>query len=83
MRAYHERVDATTRVGMDRAHTLFVDTYHDLGTKMVPFDKSGGGGDPLLRLVARGLGVPPVYHDETHVLHLPRYLRRDSACLVP
>jgi cell division septum initiation protein DivIVA len=31
MRAYHERVEATTRVGVDQAHTLFVDAYYDLG----------------------------------------------------
>jgi hypothetical protein len=42
MRAYHERVDAIMRVGVDRLHTLFVDAYQDLGTEMAPFDKSGG-----------------------------------------
>jgi hypothetical protein len=31
MRAYCEKTESTTRVGVDRAHTLFVDVYHDLG----------------------------------------------------
>jgi hypothetical protein len=42
MRAYRERVEATTRVGVDQAHTLFVDAYRDLGAQMAPFDKSEG-----------------------------------------
>ena len=62
--AYHNRVDVITRVGVDKAHTLFVDTYHDLGMETTPFYKSGGGGDPLPRLDARGVGVPPVYCDD-------------------
>lgn len=39
MRAYHEKVEATTRVGVDRAHALFVDAYRDLGTQTDPFEK--------------------------------------------
>ena len=31
MRAYYEKVDATMRVGVDRAHTLFINAYRDLG----------------------------------------------------
>jgi hypothetical protein len=27
---------------VDRAHTLFVDKYRDLGAQTAPFDKSGG-----------------------------------------
>jgi hypothetical protein len=42
MRAYRERVDASMWVGVDRAHTLLVDAYHDLGAHTVPFVKSGG-----------------------------------------
>jgi hypothetical protein len=40
MRAYHERVDVVTRAGVDRAHTLFIDAYHDLGAETGPFEKS-------------------------------------------
>jgi hypothetical protein len=83
MHAYHERVDVATRVGLDRTHTLFVGAYHDLGVEMAPFDKSWGSGDPLPRLGARGVGVPPFYHDGFHILCLPCYLRRGSKCLVP
>jgi chromosome segregation ATPase len=31
MCAYHKRVEAATQVGVDRAHTLFVVAYRDLG----------------------------------------------------
>jgi hypothetical protein len=40
-RTYHERVEAATRVGVDQAHTLFIDAYHDLGVETTPFDRSG------------------------------------------
>jgi hypothetical protein len=82
MRAYHKRVDAARRVGVDRVHTLFIDAYHDLDAETAPFDKSGGGGGPLPRLVARGVKVPPVYRNGPHVLCLSRYLQRGSKCLV-
>jgi hypothetical protein len=42
MRAYNERMGAATRVGVDWAHTLFVDAYRDLGAQTVPFHKLGG-----------------------------------------
>jgi hypothetical protein len=42
IRAYRERVEATTRVGVDRAHTFFVDAYLDLDVHTAPFDKSEG-----------------------------------------
>lgn len=41
-RTHHERVEATTRADVDRAHTLFVDAHHDLGAETTRFDKSGG-----------------------------------------
>jgi hypothetical protein len=41
MCAYHERVDAATRVGMDRTHTLFVEVYHDLGAETAPSTSQG------------------------------------------
>jgi hypothetical protein len=41
MHAYRERAESTTRAGVDRSHTLFVDEYRDLGTQTTPFDKSG------------------------------------------
>jgi hypothetical protein len=31
MCGYHERTEFATRAGVDRAHTLFVDAYHDFG----------------------------------------------------
>jgi hypothetical protein len=31
MRAYREKKESTTRAGVDRVHTLFVDVYRDLG----------------------------------------------------
>jgi chromosome segregation ATPase len=42
MSAYREKTESTTRAGVDRAHTLFVDAYRDLGAQTAPFDKSGG-----------------------------------------
>jgi hypothetical protein len=30
MHAYHEKAESATRAGVNRAHTLFVDAYHDL-----------------------------------------------------
>jgi hypothetical protein len=46
MRAYHKRVDAARRVGVDRVHTLFIDAYHDLDAETAPFNKSGGRWGP-------------------------------------
>jgi hypothetical protein len=40
MRDHHEKTEYATRAGVDRAHTLFVDVYHDLGVQTAPFDKS-------------------------------------------
>lgn len=41
-KAYHEKVEATMRAYVDRAHSLFVDVYRDLGAETTPFDRSGG-----------------------------------------
>jgi hypothetical protein len=41
MRGYREKMKSATRARVDRAHTLFVDVYHDLGAQTAPFDKSG------------------------------------------
>ena len=41
MRSHHEKTESTTRAGVERAHTLFVDAYRDLGAQATPFDKSG------------------------------------------
>ena len=41
LRSYTERTEASTRAGVERAHALFVDAYHELGARTVPFDKSG------------------------------------------
>jgi hypothetical protein len=42
MCAYREKVEAATRAGVDRTHTLFVEAYRDLGMQTAPFDKSEG-----------------------------------------
>jgi hypothetical protein len=36
-----ERTKSSTRAGVERAHTLFVDAYRDLGAQTAPFNKSG------------------------------------------
>jgi hypothetical protein len=41
MRGHRERIESSTRAGVERAHTLFVDAYRDLGEQTAPFDKSG------------------------------------------
>jgi hypothetical protein len=41
MRSHHERTESSTHAGVECAHTLFVDAYHDLGAQTAPFDKSG------------------------------------------
>jgi hypothetical protein len=40
MRGHHEKTESAIRVGVDRAHTLFVDAYRDLGAQTAPLDKS-------------------------------------------
>jgi hypothetical protein len=41
MHGYREKMESATRDRVDRAHTLFVDAYRDLGALTAPFDKSG------------------------------------------
>lgn len=41
-KTYHKRVETATRAGVDQAHALFVDSYHDLGAKTTPVDRSRG-----------------------------------------
>jgi chromosome segregation ATPase len=41
LRGYVDRTEASTRVGVDRAHALLVDSYRQLGMQTAPFDKSG------------------------------------------
>ena len=41
LRSYCEKTEASTRVGVERAHTLFVEAYRELGAQTAPFDKSG------------------------------------------
>jgi hypothetical protein len=38
---YCEKTEAPTGAGVERAHTLFVEAYRELGTQTAPFDKSG------------------------------------------
>jgi hypothetical protein len=39
--SYCEKTEASTRAGVERAHTLFVEAYPKLGAQTAPFDKSG------------------------------------------
>jgi hypothetical protein len=41
LRSYTEKTEASTGAGVERAHALFVDAYHDLGARIASFDKSG------------------------------------------
>jgi hypothetical protein len=50
MKADRERVEIATSVGMERAHVLFCEAYHDFGAETTPFDRAGEG------LVIRFLG---------------------------
>jgi hypothetical protein len=34
-------MEASTHAGVERAHTLFVEAYHELGAQTAPFDISG------------------------------------------
>jgi hypothetical protein len=40
VRSYCEKMEASTRVGVERAHTLFVEAYRELGAQTAPFDRS-------------------------------------------
>jgi hypothetical protein len=84
IRAHHEKTESFTRTGVERAHTLFVDAYHELGAQTTPFDESGE--DVGLRfswVVARRAGVAPVHRYCPYVLRVPHYLRGGCECLVP
>jgi hypothetical protein len=39
--SYTEKTEASTRAGVECAHTLFVDAYRELGAQTAPFDRSG------------------------------------------
>jgi chromosome segregation ATPase len=39
--SYCEKTEASTCAGVERAHTLFVEAYRELGAQTAPFDKSG------------------------------------------
>jgi hypothetical protein len=41
LRSYTEKTEASTRTGVERAHTLFVDAYRELDAQTTPFDRSG------------------------------------------
>jgi hypothetical protein len=41
LRSHTEKTEASTCAGVERAHALFVDAYHELGARTAPFDKSG------------------------------------------
>jgi hypothetical protein len=38
---YCEKTEVSTCAGVERAHTLLVEAYHELGAQAAPFDKSG------------------------------------------
>jgi hypothetical protein len=40
LRNYTNKTEASTRVGVEHAHTLFVDAYRELGAQTAPFDRS-------------------------------------------
>ena len=40
IRSYCEKTEASTRAGVERVHTLFVEAYSELGAQTAPFDKS-------------------------------------------
>jgi hypothetical protein len=41
IRSYCEKTEVSTRAGVKRAHTLFVEAYRKLSAQTAPFDKSG------------------------------------------
>jgi pyruvate-formate lyase len=41
LRSYTKKTEASTRAGVEWAHTLFVDANRELGTWTAPFDRSG------------------------------------------
>jgi hypothetical protein len=41
MKTCHEKLNVDTGAGMERVHSLFVETYRDLSAKIAPFDRSG------------------------------------------
>jgi hypothetical protein len=41
LRGYVDKTEASTRAGVDRAHTLLMDAYRQFGAWTAPFDKSG------------------------------------------
>jgi chromosome segregation ATPase len=41
LHSYTEKTEASTHTGVERAHTLFVDAYRELGARTAPFDRSG------------------------------------------
>lgn len=43
VKADRERVEIAMSVGMERAHKLFCEAYHDFGAETTPFDRSGKG----------------------------------------
>jgi hypothetical protein len=38
--SHRETMESSTRTGVERAHTLFVDAYRELGAQTAPFDES-------------------------------------------
>jgi hypothetical protein len=40
LHGYLDTVETSTRTGVDRAHKLLVDAYHELGARTAPFDSS-------------------------------------------
>jgi hypothetical protein len=70
MHTYHERMEASTRAGMDKAHTLFVDVYHDLDEETPPSTRQGERWGPAsLTDCSRSWG--------------PSRLLRRASCLTP
>jgi seryl-tRNA synthetase len=41
LHSYTEKTEASTRAGVERAHTMFVDVYREPSARTAPFDRSG------------------------------------------
>jgi hypothetical protein len=60
LRGHLDKTEASTHVGVDRAHALLVDAYRRLGARTAPFDTSGEGmGLRFLRWLQEELELLP------------------------
>jgi hypothetical protein len=84
LRSYSEKTEASTHAGVERAHTLFVEAYRELGTQTAPFDRSVEEvGLLFLEWLQEELESLLSHRDGPHVLCISCHLRGCSECLVP